>query len=52
MYGSLRRKRREEYQSIVRHKVEEADWKYSDVNEHYYYYAGRGGLVVERPPAV
>ena len=25
----------EEYQSMVRDKVEEAEWKYSDVNEHW-----------------
>jgi len=33
--GSSRRKRRAEYQSIVKDKVEEAEWKYSDVNEHW-----------------
>jgi len=32
MYGSSRRKRHEEYQSMVKDKVEEAEWKYSDVN--------------------
>jgi len=25
----------EDYRSMVRDKVEEADWKYSDVNEHW-----------------
>ena len=25
----------EEYQSMVRDEVEEAEWKYSDVNEHW-----------------
>jgi len=28
MYGSSRRKRHEEYKSMVRDKVEEAEWKY------------------------
>jgi len=28
MYGSSRRKRCEEYKSMVRDKVEEAEWKY------------------------
>ena len=28
VYGSIRRKKREEYQSMVRDKVEEAEWKY------------------------
>ena len=32
MYGSSRKKRREEY--MVRDKVEEAEWKYLDVNDH------------------
>jgi len=27
-------KRREEYQSMVKDKAEEAEWKYFDVNEH------------------
>ena len=35
VYGSSRRKRREEYQSMVKDKVEDAEWKYSDVNEHW-----------------
>ena len=35
VFGSLRRKRREEYQSMVRDKVVEAEWKYSDVYEHW-----------------
>ena len=35
LYGSSRRKRREEYKSMVRDKVEEAVWKYLDVNEHW-----------------
>jgi len=35
VYGSSRRKRREEYQSIVKDKVAEAEWKYLDVNEHW-----------------
>ena len=35
MYGSSRTKRREEYQSMVKDKVEEAECKYFDVNEHW-----------------
>ena len=35
VYGSSRRKRREEYQSMVKDKVVEAEWKYIDVNEHW-----------------
>jgi len=35
VYGSSRRKRREEYKNMVRDKVEEAEWKYLDVNEHW-----------------
>jgi len=35
VYGSSLRKRREEYQSIVKDKVVEAKWKYLDVNEHW-----------------
>jgi len=35
MYGSLRRKRHEEYKSMVRDKVVEAEWKYLDVNEYW-----------------
>jgi len=35
IYGSSRRKRHEEYQSIVKDKVAEAEWKYLDVNEHW-----------------
>jgi len=35
MYGSSRRKRREEYQSMVKDKVAEAEWKYFDLNEHW-----------------
>jgi len=35
VYGNLRRNRSEEYQSMVKHKVEEAEWKYLDVNEHW-----------------
>jgi len=33
-YGSSRRKRREEYESKVKNKVAEAEWKYLGVNEH------------------
>jgi len=35
VYGSSRRKRHEEYKTMVKDKVEEAEWKYSDVNEHW-----------------
>jgi len=35
MYGSSRRKRREEYQSMVKDKVAETEWKYIDVNEQW-----------------
>jgi len=35
MYGSSKRKRCEEYQSMVKDKVAEAEWKYLDVNEHW-----------------
>jgi len=35
MYGSSRRKRCEEYQSMIKDKVAEAEWKYCDVNEHW-----------------
>jgi len=35
MYGSSRRKRREEYQSIVKDKAVKAEWKYLPVNEHW-----------------
>jgi len=36
MYGSSRRKRSEEYQSMVKDKVAEAEWKYLDIkNEHW-----------------
>jgi len=35
MYGSSRRKRREKYQSMVKDKVAEAEWKYLNVNEHW-----------------
>jgi len=35
MYGSSRRKKREEYQSMVKDKVAEAEWKYLNVNEHW-----------------
>ena len=34
MYVSSRRKRHEEYKSMVRDKVKEAEWKYLDLNEH------------------
>jgi len=34
MYGSSRKKRREEYKSMVKDKAEEAEWKYLDVKEH------------------
>jgi len=34
LYGSSRRKRHEEYQSMVKDKVAEVEWKYLDVNEH------------------
>ena len=30
-----RRKRREEYQSMIKDKVTEAEWKYLDLNEHW-----------------
>jgi len=36
VYGSSRRKRHEEYQSMVKDKVEEAELKYSDANEHWH----------------
>jgi len=32
LYGSSRRKRHEEYQSMVKDKLAEAEWKYFDVN--------------------
>ena len=35
MYGSLRRKRREDYRCRVRGKVEEAKWKSLGVNDHW-----------------
>ena len=35
MYGTSRRKRREEYQSMVKDKIAEAEWKYLDVNEYW-----------------
>jgi len=35
MYGSSRRNRHEEYKSIMRDKIEEAEWKYLDVSEHW-----------------
>ena len=35
MYGSSRRKRREEYQSMVNDNIAEAERKYLDVNEHW-----------------
>jgi len=35
MYGSSRRKRREESQSMENDKVTEAEWKYLDINEHW-----------------
>ena len=35
VYGSSRRKRREEYKSVVKDKVDEPEWKYLDVNEHW-----------------
>jgi len=35
VYGSSRRKKREEYQSTVKDKVAEAEWKGTDVNEHW-----------------
>jgi len=35
MYGSSRRKRREEYASMVRDKVEEATWKGLGVNDQW-----------------
>jgi len=35
VYGSSRNKRREEYQSMVKDKVAEAEWKYLDVNKHW-----------------
>jgi len=34
VYGSSRRKKREEYQSMVKDKVVEVEWKYIDANEH------------------
>jgi len=33
VYGGSRRKRREEYQTMVKDKVAEAEWKCLDVNE-------------------
>ena len=35
VYGSSRRKIRKEYKSMVRDKVEEAEWKYLAVNEYW-----------------
>jgi len=35
VYGSLRRKRHEEYRCMARDKVEEAKWKGLGVNEHW-----------------
>jgi len=35
VYGSSWRKKHEEYKNIVRDKVEKAEWKYLDVNEHW-----------------
>jgi len=35
VYGSSRRIRREEYQSMVKDKVVKVEWKYLDVNEHW-----------------
>jgi len=35
VYGSSRRKRREEYESMVKDKAEEAELKYLDVKEHW-----------------
>jgi len=35
MYGSSSGKRREEYQSMVKDEVEEAELKYFDVNKHW-----------------
>jgi len=35
VYGSLRRKRREEYRCMVRDKIEEATWKGLGVNDHW-----------------
>jgi len=35
VYGSSRKKRREEYKSMVRDMVEEAEWKYLDLNEQW-----------------
>jgi len=35
MYGRSRRKRCEEYQSMVKDKVVEAEWIHLDVNEHW-----------------
>ena len=35
MYGNSRRKRREEYKRMVKDKVEEAEWKYLDVSDHW-----------------
>jgi len=35
MHESSRRKKCEEYKSMVRDKAEEAEWKYLDVNEHW-----------------
>jgi len=33
LYGRSRRKTHEEHKSMVRDKVEEAEWKYFDVNK-------------------
>jgi len=35
VYGSSSGKRREEYQSMVKGKVQEAEWKYFDAYEHW-----------------
>jgi len=36
MYGTSKRKGREEYQSIVKDTIVEAEWKYLNVNEQWH----------------
>jgi len=35
VYGSSRKKRHEEYQSMIKDEVAEAEWKYPNVYEHW-----------------
>ena len=44
MYGRSRRKQCEEYQSMVKDKVAEAEWKYIGVNEHWQQMKKYGGM--------